>query len=241
MAAGLASALFWWSLSRLATRRCLRGHRPGEPLADRPWPRSRRGSPNARRSAPPLSLVLRRAHASRGTLAVAALPLLIAVSAALPRTRPTPPHRTEQVLGALGGRRLRDRGAAAEEPGTLTIGTDSPAFEPWFVDDDPTNGKGFESAVAYAVAEELGFAADQVKWVKVRFNNSYKPGAEGLRLRHQPDLDHARARRGRRLLRGLLPRRPGRHRARGHPGAPTRPASPTSQTSSSARRPAPPR
>ena len=62
------------------------------------------------------------------------------------------------------------------QDGTLTIGTDSPAFGPWFVDDDPTNGKGFESAVAYAVAEELGFAKGDVDWVTVRFNNSYKPG-----------------------------------------------------------------
>ena len=60
--------------------------------------------------------------------------------------------------------------------GKLTIGTDSPAFEPWFVDDDPTNGKGFESAVAYAVAEELGFSADQVEWKVVPFNSSYAPG-----------------------------------------------------------------
>jgi len=63
-----------------------------------------------------------------------------------------------------------------KQEGTLTIGTDSPAYEPWFVDDDPANGKGFESAVAYAVAEELGFSDDEVSWVKVRFNNSYKPG-----------------------------------------------------------------
>jgi polar amino acid transport system substrate-binding protein len=62
--------------------------------------------------------------------------------------------------------------------GTLTIGTDSPAYEPWFSDNDPTNGKGFESAVAYAVAEELGFSADEVTWVKVPFNSSYKPGAK---------------------------------------------------------------
>ena len=62
------------------------------------------------------------------------------------------------------------------EPGTLTIGTDSPAYEPWFSDNDPTNGKGYESAVAYAVAEELGFSEDQVTWVKVPFNSSYKPG-----------------------------------------------------------------
>ena len=60
----------------------------------------------------------------------------------------------------------------------LTIGTDSPAYEPWFVDNDPTNGKGFESAVAYAVAEELGFAKDEVKWIKVGFNSPAKPGAK---------------------------------------------------------------
>src|SRR4051794_27457841 len=63
-----------------------------------------------------------------------------------------------------------------KKSGTLTIGTDSPAFEPWFVGNDPSNGKGFESAVAYAVAKQLGFARDQVTWTKVRFNNSYKPG-----------------------------------------------------------------
>ena len=63
-------------------------------------------------------------------------------------------------------------------PGTLTIGTDSPAYEPWFVDDDPTNGQGYESAVAYAVAEQLGFTQDQVTWVTVPFNTSYKPGAK---------------------------------------------------------------
>jgi polar amino acid transport system substrate-binding protein len=65
---------------------------------------------------------------------------------------------------------------ALKTPGQLTIGTDSPAYEPWFVDDDPTNGEGYESAVAYAVAEELGFGADQVEWVTVPFNLSYAPG-----------------------------------------------------------------
>ena len=60
--------------------------------------------------------------------------------------------------------------------GRLTIGTDSPAYDPWFSDDDPTNGKGFESAVAYAVADQLGFSKDQVTGVKVPFNNSYAPG-----------------------------------------------------------------
>jgi polar amino acid transport system substrate-binding protein len=64
------------------------------------------------------------------------------------------------------------------QPGTLTVGTDTPAFEPWFVDDDPTNGQGYESAVAYAVAEQLGFTTDEVTWVTVPFNTSYKPGAK---------------------------------------------------------------
>ena len=63
-------------------------------------------------------------------------------------------------------------------PGTLTIATDSPAYEPWFVDDDPTNGKGYESAVAYAVAEQLGYTEDQVTWVTVPFNKVVQPGAK---------------------------------------------------------------
>ena len=69
---------------------------------------------------------------------------------------------------------------ALVEKGTLTIATDDPAYEPWFVDNDPTNGKGFESAVAYAVAEQLGFSADQVTWTKVPFNTSYQPGEKSF-------------------------------------------------------------
>ena len=65
---------------------------------------------------------------------------------------------------------------AVRNAGQLTVGTDKPAFPPYFVDDDPTNGKGFESAVAYAVADELGFAKDEVEWTVVPFNASYAPG-----------------------------------------------------------------
>lgn len=61
-------------------------------------------------------------------------------------------------------------------PGMLTIGTDTPAYPPYFVDDDPTNGEGFESAVAYAVASQLGFAPTDIKWEVVPFNTSYAPG-----------------------------------------------------------------
>jgi polar amino acid transport system substrate-binding protein len=65
-------------------------------------------------------------------------------------------------------------------PGTLTIGTDSPAYPPYFVDDDPTNGQGFESAVAYAVAEGLGFTPEEVVWEVVPFNSSYAPGEKNF-------------------------------------------------------------
>jgi polar amino acid transport system substrate-binding protein len=60
--------------------------------------------------------------------------------------------------------------------GKLTIGTDNPAYEPWFSDNKPSNGKGFESAVAYQVAERLGYPADNVIWTSVTFNNAIAPG-----------------------------------------------------------------
>ena len=60
--------------------------------------------------------------------------------------------------------------------GRLTIGTDKPAFPPYFEDDDPANGEGFESAVAYAIADNLGFADNEVRWTVVPFNASFAPG-----------------------------------------------------------------
>jgi polar amino acid transport system substrate-binding protein len=62
------------------------------------------------------------------------------------------------------------------KPGILTIGTDNPAYEPWFVNNKPSNGKGFESAVAYQVAERLGYQVPDVIWVPVTFNNAIAPG-----------------------------------------------------------------
>jgi polar amino acid transport system substrate-binding protein len=76
--------------------------------------------------------------------------------------------------------------------GKLTIATDNPAFPPYFAENadghktapwelgDPTNGQGFESAVAYAIADKLGFTADQVVWTYVAFNESYAPGAKAF-------------------------------------------------------------
>ena len=61
-------------------------------------------------------------------------------------------------------------------PGKLTIGTDDPAYEPWFKDGKPANGQGYESAVAFAVAKQMGFAATDVQWVVVPFTNAITPG-----------------------------------------------------------------
>jgi polar amino acid transport system substrate-binding protein len=62
------------------------------------------------------------------------------------------------------------------QKGALTVVTDKPAYPPWFENNDPANGKGYESAVAYAVAKELGFKASQVHWAYEPFDASYAPG-----------------------------------------------------------------
>ena len=72
--------------------------------------------------------------------------------------------------------------------GKLTVGTDNPAYPPWFGGtahspwkvSDPRSGKGFESAVAYAVAKQLGFTKDEVTWTHVPFNTSYAPGPKSF-------------------------------------------------------------
>ncbi len=60
--------------------------------------------------------------------------------------------------------------------GVLTVGTDNPAFPPWFEHNNPANGQGYESAVAYAIAKQLGFSDSQVHWTKEPFNNAFAPG-----------------------------------------------------------------
>jgi polar amino acid transport system substrate-binding protein len=74
--------------------------------------------------------------------------------------------------------------AATVTGGTLTIGTDNPAYPPWYGGNpghgwkisDPYSGKGYESAVAYAVAKQLGYSHAKVKWVYVPFDKSFAPG-----------------------------------------------------------------
>jgi len=65
-------------------------------------------------------------------------------------------------------------------PGQITIATDAPAYPPYFIDNKPANGKGFESALAYAIAARLGFAASEVKWTVEPFDSSYAPGPKSF-------------------------------------------------------------
>jgi polar amino acid transport system substrate-binding protein len=64
--------------------------------------------------------------------------------------------------------------------GVLTVATDSPAYPPYFVNNKPANGQGFESAVAYAIAQRLGFSHPEVKWTVEPFDSSYAPGPKSF-------------------------------------------------------------
>lgn len=69
--------------------------------------------------------------------------------------------------------------------GKLTIATGNPAYYPWVLDDAPESGQGFEAAVAYAVAGEMGFAAEDVVWVRSSFDEAIQPGAKNFDLNMQ--------------------------------------------------------
>jgi polar amino acid transport system substrate-binding protein len=120
----------------------------------------------------------------RRALAVAVMGALLAGCA---------PRETQRAGG--GGEAAGDQCATENLPllseGRLTIGTDNPAFQPWFGgtgtygpwkarpnqgSGNPATGEGFESALAYAIAEQLGLSADQVEWTPISFNESFKPG-----------------------------------------------------------------
>ncbi len=60
--------------------------------------------------------------------------------------------------------------------GVLTVATDKPAYPPYFEDEDPSNGEGFESAVAYAIGRRLGYPQEKVQWTVEPFDSSYAPG-----------------------------------------------------------------
>lgn len=103
---------------------------------------------------------------SRAALAASAAGLVIALAAcAAPSTGPTTSTTTATAAPL-----------ATYTDGVLTIATGEPAYPPYVIDDDPTNGEGFEAAVGYAVAEQLGFSADEVVWVRASFDQTIAPG-----------------------------------------------------------------
>ncbi len=65
-------------------------------------------------------------------------------------------------------------------PGTLTIATGDIAYEPYVVGDDPASGEGFEAAIAYAIADKLGFAPENVTWVRTSFEAAIAPGPKNF-------------------------------------------------------------
>ena len=95
--------------------------------------------------------------------ATAALAVVTACAPIADNASPQPQHCAKDQLTTL-------------YPGIFTVGTDEPAYPPWYVGDDPANGEGFESALAYAVAGHLGYGREEVRWVRVPFNGALEPG-----------------------------------------------------------------
>ncbi len=114
-------------------------------------------------------MVSRNALAALGSAAV----MFAAVAACAPADETTP---SATASASASGPACAPGGLDTLSPGKLTIGTDNPAYEPWFSDNTPSNGKGFESAVAYNVAQRLGYPAANVVWTQVPFNNAIAPG-----------------------------------------------------------------
>jgi polar amino acid transport system substrate-binding protein len=126
-------------------------------------------------------------------LALAAMTLLAAACAeeTPPAEGGTPTESPAEAMTAASC--AQSHASDFFEEGVLTVGTDVPAFQPWVagtgeegawegVPDEgtgnPYSGEGYESAVAYAIAEQLGFTHDDVTWTVVPFNNSYAPGTK---------------------------------------------------------------
>ncbi|GIH93134.1 ABC transporter substrate-binding protein [Planobispora siamensis] len=115
---------------------------------------------------------------ARHSLLLALGALATAAVACAPASEPATQASPSTPAGSSAPAACAKDTLALKTAGKLTIGTDKPAYEPWFKNDDPANGEGFESAVAYAVATELGFTKDEVVWQTVPFDAAFAPGAK---------------------------------------------------------------
>jgi polar amino acid transport system substrate-binding protein len=111
------------------------------------------------------------------------IPLLTAIAAlaAAAAGASAAAHPTSSVVASAA--------CTTVKSGQLTIGTDNPAYPPWFAGgsktskwkiNDPATGKGYESAVAYAIAKKLGYAKANVAWTYVPFNKAFAPGKKSF-------------------------------------------------------------
>ena len=104
--------------------------------------------------------------------------LAVAAATALALTACAPVEEDAAEPAASPG--AQDAALPTVTEGVLTIGTSDPAYAPWVLENDPTSGEGFESAVAYAVAAELGYDRDEVEWVDVTFDQIIAPGEKSF-------------------------------------------------------------
>jgi polar amino acid transport system substrate-binding protein len=113
---------------------------------------------------------LRRSTALRAGAVLGALAIALSLAACAPSANPSSSGEPTATAAAL----------KYVTPGKFTVATGQPAYEPWVVGDKPESGKGFEAAVAYAVAGKLGFAQSDVVWVRTGFDEAIAPGAKNF-------------------------------------------------------------
>jgi polar amino acid transport system substrate-binding protein len=115
-----------------------------------------------------------------GTVTILGVAAGLGAGASFTAQASTAPPTSPEPSGAESLGTIPDPAACAEgltlNDGELVIATGDPAFPPYVIDDDPESGEGFESAVAYAVAAQLGFEDDQVTWVRTTFDSAIQPG-----------------------------------------------------------------
>jgi polar amino acid transport system substrate-binding protein len=116
-----------------------------------------------------------------------ALPVAVVSGVLLAACAPLPASTAPTQTGALqaGQGTCVPAKLSTLKASTFTFGTDEPVYQPWFVNDDPANGQGFESAVAYAIAGKLGYQHSQITWSRVTFNAAIQPGPKT----YDADLD----------------------------------------------------
>ncbi|GGY82964.1 amino acid ABC transporter substrate-binding protein [Streptomyces olivaceoviridis] len=117
-------------------------------------------------------------HAAPLAVRRAVAAVTVALLATAVGCAPQPEEKASAAPSGSAAKSCAKGELATKTAGKLTIATDEPAYEPWFKDDKPANSKGFESAVAYAVAKQLGYDKNAVVWQSVPFNKAFAPGVK---------------------------------------------------------------